>query len=198
MKKMIAGAALLLFPTLAFASEPQLKTIKAQAAENLEAVNAGLSNIEQQLQDVSARSSCDAERSFYQKLYSDALSMKTQAQNLMALFNQMRSAWDSFDEALYKSYLDQYNSGLNRLSASSEAFNSFANQSATLAKCYTEPQRNTACDHVYVGKEFDARGGALRLKQQYIVVGVSERSSLATIRSKHSDYRQEVSCYDIP
>lgn len=61
-----------------------------------------------------------------------------------------------------------------------------------------QQQRNTACDHVYVGKEFEARGGVLALTQRYIVMGVSHRAGLATIRGKHSDYRQEVSCYDIP
>lgn len=66
------------------------------------------------------------------------------------------------------------------------------------AQANRQLSRNTACDHVYVGKEFEARGGVLRLKNRYVVVGVSGRSSLATIRSKYSDYRQEVSCYDIP
>lgn len=60
------------------------------------------------------------------------------------------------------------------------------------------PARSTACDHVYIGKEFEARGGVLRLKQRYIVMGVSERSGLVTIRGKHSDHRQEVTCLDIP
>ena len=66
------------------------------------------------------------------------------------------------------------------------------------AQANRQLSRNTACDHVYVGKEFEARGGVLRLKNRYVVVGVSGRSSLATIRSKYSDYRQEVICYDIP
>ena len=60
-------------------------------------------------------------------------------------------------------------------------------------------QRSTACDHVYVGKEFEARGGFLGLNQRYIVMGYSERSGLATIRGKYGDdYRQEVSCKAIP
>lgn len=62
----------------------------------------------------------------------------------------------------------------------------------------SQPKRNRSCDHVYVGKEFQARGGALMLKQYYIVVGVSQYNGVATIRSKHSDYRQEVNCRSIP
>ena len=54
-----------------------------------------------------------------------------------------------------------------------------------------------ACDHVYVGKEFEASGGFLGLNQRYIVVGLSASTQQVTIRSKNSDYRQQISCYDV-
>ncbi len=82
--------------------------------------------------------------------------------------------------------------------AAREAADARAREAQARAEAANRPKRSTACDHVYVGKEFEARGGFLGLKQHYIVVGVSSRAKLATIRSKYSDYRQEVSCYDIP
>lgn len=59
-------------------------------------------------------------------------------------------------------------------------------------------RRSTACDHVYIGKQFKSRGGVLGLKQYYIVVGFSSRSQQVTIRSKNSSYRQQISCRDVP
>ena len=59
-------------------------------------------------------------------------------------------------------------------------------------------RQQRACDHVYVGKQFEARGGFFGLRNQYIVVGVSPQSQQVTIRSRNSDYRQEITCSDIP
>lgn len=59
-------------------------------------------------------------------------------------------------------------------------------------------RQQRACNHVYVGKQFEARGGVLGLMNQYIVVGVSPQSQLVTIRSRNSDYRQEITCSDVP
>lgn len=59
-------------------------------------------------------------------------------------------------------------------------------------------RQQRACNHVYVGKQFEVRGGFLGLMNQYIVLGVSPQSQLVTIRSKNSDYRQEITCSDVP
>ncbi len=61
-----------------------------------------------------------------------------------------------------------------------------------------ESAQQKSCDHVYVGKEFQARGGGLGMVRFYVVVGVSAASQQVTIRSKLSDYRQEISCSDVP
>lgn len=74
-----------------------------------------------------------------------------------------------------------------------------ANREAEAARqrAASQPQRNTACDHVYVGRVFETRGGVLRMMQSYRVVGVSQHSGMATVTGS-GGYPQEVSCYDIP
>ena len=59
-------------------------------------------------------------------------------------------------------------------------------------------RQQRACNHVYVGKQFEAQGGFLGLTRHYIVVGVSPQSQQVTIRSRNSDYRQEITCSDVP
>lgn len=58
-------------------------------------------------------------------------------------------------------------------------------------------RREHACDDLYVGKVFSAKGGFFGITQEYEVVGFSARSSMATIKSSNG-YRQEVSCSSIP
>ncbi len=58
-------------------------------------------------------------------------------------------------------------------------------------------KRRANCEHLYIGRVFEGRGGVFGIKQQYIVEGFSKSSGRATIRGSNSDYRQEVSCSDI-
>lgn len=70
-----------------------------------------------------------------------------------------------------------------------------ADEAARLAA--SQPKRNTRCDHVYVGKEF-TRQGRFGITLYYRVLGVSERSGMATIRAQGFSSSDEVDCYDIP
>lgn len=54
------------------------------------------------------------------------------------------------------------------------------------------------CGHLYKGKSFSAPGGALKIQQEYVVVGFSAGNSKATIKSPDTGYTQEVDCINIP
>ena len=58
----------------------------------------------------------------------------------------------------------------------------------------------TACDHIYVGKQFEARGGRLSIRWTYEVVGFDKTNKQVTIRNidLEEKYTQVVGCADIP
>ena len=62
------------------------------------------------------------------------------------------------------------------------------------------PARSTACDHVYVGKEFDSKLGMYWLKFHWRVQGVNPNTGRATVRTNEIDSgkSEEVSCGSIP
>lgn len=73
-------------------------------------------------------------------------------------------------------------------------------EAAAAAAARQQPARNTACDHVYVGKEFQwETRGILGKRTAYIqVIGVSQFSGRATVRDKHIGSTRETRCGGIP
>lgn len=58
--------------------------------------------------------------------------------------------------------------------------------------------RTKNCQHVYVGRVFEAKGGILGIKQQYKVLGFSSSTGKVTVRPYNGGSAQEGYCSEIP
>ena len=74
-----------------------------------------------------------------------------------------------------------------------------AEAAAAQAQAQAAQQRSTACDHVYIGRTFEGRGGVFGMQMTYEVLGFSASTQRVTITTRHDrGLRQEISCHDVP
>ena len=128
---------------------------------------------------------------------------KANAQNAAALKaaqDQAAAAERAANEARAEAEARAAEERRARDAAEARAAEAAAQAAEAQAQAQAAASRSTVCDHVYVGKTFQAKGGFLGLTNFYKVFGVSPESELVTIGKQYSDdgWRQQISCSSVP